>query len=198
MSKSDDEIKRLKDIFNKAKSAPRDESGYFDDLDFHNDVAGAIITIGKKNLFELKDELYPFLKDQYAPFRQYAVNSLGRHLQLPTFRDKSYEIWLNDPDEDVKESALSNWAGYFLGTRNPAVLKILYEVLSNDEFSVSIRQSALFSLTWVAGDNFINERGNRELMFSLDTDDPEEFEKWVDWSFVINIMKTCIPNWKTI
>lgn len=193
------EIKRLKDIFIKAKTAPRDEAGYFDDLDFHVEVGSAIVAVGKMKIYELKDELYLFLTDQYAPFRQDAINSLGRsiNLMLPTFRDRAYEIWLNDPDENVKIEALSTWVGYFLESRNPEVLKILYNVIINRKSSVRIRKNAIFSLTWVAGKNFIDEHGNRDIMFSLDTDDPEEFGKWVDWSLVINIMKISIPDWKT-
>lgn len=190
------EIERIKEIFKKAGYADRDDDGYFSDLDFHGAVGDALIDVGKEKYFELKDEIYPYLNDIYPPFREDAVNTLGwRGFELPTFKDKLHEIWLNDPDKDVKAAALANWAGYYVNSKNPKVLKELYDIFISEEEPIKIRKKALVSLINVAGlcpDGY----EQRRIFFNIKAETHEEFNQEVNWDLVNHIMKSHVPGWR--
>lgn len=196
MSTKNVEIQKLQLIFEKAKTTPRNARNYFRDLELHNDLGDALITVGKKKLYELKNELYYYLHDKFPPFRKDAVMSLGwdTRLKLPTFEDKAYEIWKNDPDEEVCNVALIAWAGYFYGSKNAKILEELYSIFTSENYSVRIRRSALICLMYVA-DILADDKEANRILFDTNIEDHKEFNSSIDWITVNHIMKTCVPGW---
>ena len=65
---------------------------------------------------------------------------------MPEFRDRAFEIFLKDPDDYVKDTALSCWCNYFRGTKNKNILIKLYQILNNDNYSKSIRYTAYYGI----------------------------------------------------
>jgi len=198
MSSRTEHIKALKAVFDKAKNAPRDENGYFQDRDLHNDVGDALIDVGKEALYELKGEIYSYLSDIFPDFRGDAVKTLGwdTRLKVPEFRDRAYEIWLSDPDDDVKAVSLSAWAGYYIGTSNPQVLKILYDILCNEKYDAYIRTHVFTRLLEVA--EYDAHRDITSYMMLIDESRTNEaLNKVIDWNLVKSIMEKYVPGFKS-
>lgn len=192
------EIEDLKRIFENAKHAERDETtGHFMDLDFHDDVACAIIDVGKEKIYELKNEVYRYLNDPFPDFRAEAVRTLGypTRLKLPEFRDKAYEIWISDPDEDVKIAAISAWAGYYDFTSNADVLKKLYKIIQSHQNSVLIRIRAFFCLIYVA-EKPQDMREGYEILELRELESNQELDKAINWDRIDEIMEKYVPGWK--
>lgn len=195
MSTNYEEIIELEIIFKQALNAQRDIDGYFSDLDLHGKLADALIDVGKKKIHVLKEELYPYLKDIYPPFRVEAIKSLGwdTRLKLPTFKNKAYEIWKTDPEEEVREVALISWAGYYYETKDPEVLQELYDIAKSENFPVETRRSALVCLMDVANTQ-VDKSEQTRILFD-ESESHIEFNAIVDWALINQIMKTCIPGW---
>ncbi len=148
------ETKALKQIFDMAKIAPRDKDGDFENFEFNNEVDMALFEIGKKRLYELKEEVYPYLKDACIRLRIQAIRTLGYDcgdgLNLPEFKDMAYEIWLNDPDNGVKEAAINEWVTYHVGSKDPIILKYLYNIVYSERYTIHARIVALLGIMEVA------------------------------------------------
>jgi hypothetical protein len=197
MSELTEQVRTLKAVFEKAKHTPRRESGRLTDLDLHGELQHALCVVGDKKLFELKDEIYPYLKDQFSEFREEAVRTLGscNGLQLDEFRDVAYDIWLNDPNENVKVAALNAWTGYYDGAKNPIILKNLYTIFRNEQYAIRIRVYALYGFMDVA-DAFSYLAEPSEILFLTELEDQKELNKAIDWGKMNRLMQQYVPGWK--
>lgn len=195
MSTTINEINKLKKIFETAKNTSRNSRYYLKDLELHNELTEALIDVGKNRIFELKEEIYPYLTDNFPTFRLEAIKSLGwdTRLKLLTFKSKAYEIWKTDPEEEVREVALIAWAGYYYETKDPKVLQELYDIAKSENFSVETRRSALVCLMDVANTQ-VDKSEQTRILFD-ESEEHSEFNALVDWDLINQIMKTCIPGW---
>ena len=153
---------------------------------------GILSIAGKKGLYELVPELYQLL-DYWDPYlRQPAVANLGWWLKVPEFKDRSYEIFINDEDEHVQFSALESWTSYYINSKNPMVLEELYKILINDNYYESIKEAALSGIFDVIG--------VKSKFYDVFTSDlmrcntPEEFNSKVEWKEVIDLLRKYAPN----
>jgi hypothetical protein len=192
------QIATLKEIFKKAKEAPRDDENWINDLKLHSEVRGALINVGKKQIYELADEIYPYLNDPFSEFRAEAVRTLGWSSRLAIREfclNQAYDIWEKDLDEEVKIAALEAWCYYYSETKNKDVIKKLHDILLSKIYPSQIRAWALKAFLEVSG--FLEGPRERHRTLDLgDLEDPGEFDKAVDWDRVNRIMTECVPGWK--
>lgn len=160
------------------------------------DARDTIMVIGERKLYELKDLVYKMLECPDEYIREEAVSTLGYNsrLFLPEFKDKAYELWNNDPGDEVRRRALSAWGGYYAGTGDSKVLKICYGILKSKDYEIDMRVAALDEIYEVdeeyhnATDRFL-EKGKL-----LRSHVHEEFESKVDWDAIHAIMKKYAPE----
>jgi hypothetical protein len=197
MSERIEQIEALKEVFDKAKNAPRDEDDCFIDLHLRGALFSAIYHVGKNGIVELKDEVFSYLKDPYDDFRLYAVTALCgcNGLQLDEYKDIAYEIWLNDLNDDVKAIALNSWAEYYINTKNPIILKYLYNVFTSEKYSIRVRVYALYSFMDVA-DSFSHLGESSEILGLTELEDHNALTKAVDWGKINRLMQQYVPGWK--
>ncbi len=225
MSNKSEQTEALKKILEQAKLSPRDQKGYFKDYNFSGDLGDALFYIGKGKIYELKDEIFPYLKDVEPSLRRTAIRALGhgwgKGLNLPEFKDIAYEMWLNDPDKEVKEVALSEWIPYYAGTKEPLILKCLYNISYSDQHTIHARVVALLGVMEVANavesakevhDVFDLERlaGDISKVSGLEDDYDEKINrinmdnikmfnaainKGHYYNKINSIMKKYVPNW---
>ncbi len=200
-SERDTEIKALKAVFVQANNTSRREDHRFSDRDLYWDVAGALIDIGKKQFYELKNEVRFYLNDPYAEFRAEAVRTLGWNTRLGDHdfqKNEAYKIWLEDPDEEVKVAALSSWGTYYVATKDVWVLKILYNILkTKNKYSNRIKAHALDSFLDVA-DAMSSPSEGYEILALSELETSEEFNNAVNWPRLHEIMKIYVPGWKEV
>lgn len=193
-----EKIQALKEIFDKAKISSRRPSGKLENLYFHSDLVGAIIKVGEEKLYDLKNELLIYLSDQCPELRSEAVQSLGWDTG---FNDKefqkneAYQIWLNDPSEDVRRVALVAWARYHAFSKNPIVLKHLYNIFRSEEYSNDIRAHALKKFMDVADEDYYPGEAIRILELG-EIEDKKTFLASMDWGKINRIMDQYVPNWR--
>lgn len=185
------QIRALKEVFLKAKNAKRDKDGIFLDLNLQGEIFEAFDIVGRENLFELKDEIYSFLKDPCEDFREEAVKTLGWNTRLNVeefCKKEAFEIFLNDPDSDVKACALNAWATTYFEEKNPKALQILYEILKDENYDSIVRFYALYDIFRISF-----EYENTSELYEFDelgeVEDPKEFTEAVDWERIHKIMK---------
>jgi len=153
MSERNEFIKTLKSIFDAAKKALREESGEFLESQFHCDFIDALIDVGKEKIYELKEEVYPYVKDTNSEYRAEAIRTLGWGTRLldPDFKSSVHDIWLHDPDEEVKIAALASWTDYYRYSEDPKILLELYHILISQDYSIEIKTCVLDGMFEVAG-----------------------------------------------
>ncbi len=198
MWKNKFQIKKLKDALQSGIKTPRDNEGYLQDLEMHQVIYGAIIDVGKYQLFELEREVYPYLYDVYSGFREEAVITLGwsTSLAIPEFcRSQAYKIWMGDVDDDVRVAALVAWSWYCISVKDSGFLHVLLAILRGNDFSFRMRVHALKSI-YDAGNVFSNVRQVHSIFDLLDLEDPTEFENAIDFSHVEKTVHNCIALWE--
>jgi hypothetical protein len=192
------QIAALKEILKRGKEAPRDYKDWIKDRELHSEVRGALINVGKKQIYELADEIYPYLNDPFSEFRAEAVRTLGwsSRLRIKEFcLNQAYDIWEKDPDEEVKIAALAAWERYYSETKNAEVMRKLYDILTSKNHCIGIRTYALDGILDIADAR--EYPGEAYDILNLgDLEDHEEFDKAVDWDRVNRIMTECVPGWK--
>jgi hypothetical protein len=147
------QIATLKEILKRGKEAPRDDENWINDLELHNAVGEALIDVGKEQIYELADEIYPYLNDPFSEFRAEAVRTLGwsSRLRIKEFcLNQAYDIWEKDPDEEVKIAALAAWIYFYSETKNPEILCKLYNILLEQKFYPRIGAYALDGILDIA------------------------------------------------
>ena len=154
MSNKLQQAEALKKIFEKVKYCSIDKDGYLEDFNFASDLDEALFNVGKEKIYELKDEVYPYLNNIDPSFRETAIRALGfgwgKGLNLPEFRDIAYKMWLNDPNDRVKEAALDEWITYYAGSKEPVILKCLYNIIYSNQCTIHARVVALLGFIEVA------------------------------------------------
>ena len=147
---------------------------------------------GKRQIYDLVPELYKLL-DHWDPYlREPAVANLGWWLKVPEFKERVYEIFVNDENHNVKFSALQSWTSYYADTQNSSVLEELYKILINDNYYVGVRDVALMGIFDVIGvkSNFYDPYTSDLIRCNL----PSEFNSKVEWKEVTDLLKKYAPN----
>lgn len=196
MSERDEQIKAVRNVFEKIKKTPREKEGCPCDFDMVWAFHDAMSAVEKEGLYELKDVLYEYLNDPYPEFRADAVRTLGWNTRLGIDEfclNDAPKIWLNDPDEEVRAAALVAWANYYSRSKNPNMLKTLYSILVSRGYSTLIRSWALNQFFYVS-DGWLDGRVRYSAAVD-DVEDPDEFDKAVDWERVHRLMKQYVPGW---
>ena len=151
--------------------------------------------IGKEKTYELSKEVYDLLDSLDEVVRETVVQTLGAStgLSLPEFKETAYKMWLEDEDANVRKAALIAWASYYGGTKNPAVLKILYKILVDESYPIDHRRTAMEDIFTVSGEpsNFYNPFKSRQ--FYMLSSHAELNEK-IDWNEIKAIMKKYAPD----
>ncbi len=197
MSVRADDVEAVRKIFEKAKHTPRDAEGHFEDFKLEGEVYGALMDVGEKKIYELKDEAYKYLDDPLPKYRKEAAIALGwgGNLMVPEFKDKAYEMWLNDPVENVRVAAFVAWAVYYNYTADPKVLQYLYNIIRSHQYTIEVRTYAILALIEVSGEEPLPCEGINVLEMA-ELENQDELTKAIDWDRINYIMKKYVPNWK--
>jgi len=152
--------------------------------------------IGEQKIVELAPDVLNLIDVQNASIRQEAIATLSysTRLYLSQFKDKAYEIWHNDIDETVRGTALGGWAGYYINTKNAAIIKELYTILKNNNETSYVRLAALSGIFLVA--NEPSDSYDAWMIGSkfIDSETPEEFNRLVDWEDVHKVIRKYVPE----
>lgn len=198
MSDKSEQIEVIKKIFELARNSSRRESGRLYDMRLHGKLQGALMVVGKEYFHELKDEVYNYLQDPCTTLRAEAVRTLGWNTRLGIKEfclKQAPEIWLHDPEEEVKIAALSAWSECYSHSKDPKMLGILYKILSSHQYSILIRVSALSEFFNVS-DGWVNKLESYNKIMSMDElEDQNEFDKMIEWGHIHKIMRECVPGW---
>lgn len=193
MQYRNNEIEELRKILKSAKT-----DLYIDgklNRSLSSDLIDTLAFVGKARLYELSNEVYQLLDSVNAVARETVVTTLGliSCLHLPAFKETAYRIWLEDKDENVRQSALATWASYYEGTKNPDVLKTLYKVLVDENYPVDHRRTAMQDIFHVSREpsNFYNAFKSRHFYMAASH---AEFNQKVDWNEIKAIMKKYAPD----
>jgi len=154
-----------------------------DDID---EVYDALIDIGKSDTKELEPEVWSFLKNDEPDLKRAAIMVLGTYWKNPTFKDAVKTILENDLDDDVRVSALINWASYYENTNDVNVKKKLLNLIEDDAEDLFIKIEALRGLYRVSGVKHDENKFREIERIQKYTD----FEKLVPWDDVKEIMST--------
>jgi len=184
-------IEEMKEILRQAIALKENEDNQFV-RDVWSNAMKILSIAGKRELYDLVPELYELLNSWEPYFRQGAVSNLGHWLNIPEFKDKSYEIFMNDKSSKVKFSALLSWGSYYMNTKNPLVLEELYKILINETYDSGIREVALGEIFDVVGvrPNFYDPYTSKLIKCQT----PQEFNSKVDWKEVIGLLRKYAPD----
>lgn len=186
-------IPEMKAILQQAVLIKEEESNDRILRNIKSNAMGILSIAGKRGLYELVPELYQ-LVDHWDPYlRAPAVSNLGCWLKVPEFKERVYEIFINDDSDDVKFSALQSWRTYHRGTANKLVIEQLYKILINDNYDISVREVALMGIFEVIGvwpESF--DPYTSDLIMQCNT--PAEFNSKVEWKEVTELLKKYAPD----
>ena len=116
-----------------------------------DDIYDALIDIGKGGLESLAEAVAPFLTHRKGFLRGAAIRVLAFYWQLPEYRETAERMWRSDHDEEVQGIALMGWAQYAAGSKDPAIQRILIDLLLDSDAGEELRAQAWMSLVSVAG-----------------------------------------------
>lgn len=180
------EIKNYQQILARAlEILPNQEDAVLFEQSLH-----IISIISQYQIVELADEVFKIM--EIKDLRSLAIETLGFWLHLPWFKEQAYEIFVNDPDLEVKFSALLSWTSYYTGSKDPIVLEKLYMILINDNNPIPIRKVALTGILNVSDFNY--KKSDPVMANLMNITSKKPFHEQIDWSIIIKIMKTYVPK----
>lgn len=184
-------IPEMKAILQQAALRKADES----DRSWRNITLNAIKILsiaGKRGLYELVPELYKLIDHWDSNLRQPAVANLGWWLKVPEFKDRAYEIFMNDEDGHTASSALASWVSHYIDTKDAFVLEELYKALINDNLCIYVREAALSGIFEVIGIKSKFYDGYTSDLIKCHS--PKEFNSKVEWKEVTELLRQYAPN----
>ncbi len=186
-------IKELRDVLKRVKNELYVNGIVNDDL--FEQAFNAFALIKEHQLTILTKEIYDLLDHEDAIIRKEAIALLGfsTRLHVPEFRDKAYEIFLNDQDESVKSTALRAWASYYFKSDDKRVLKILYSILLDETQHAFVRADAYVGIYTTISDLFTASNSIKTTPL-IKSKTPEQFNSHVDWQEVKNILLKYAPE----
>ena len=151
---------------------------------------------GKEELYELIPDIFKMLNCKDGLLRGQAIITLSfdTRLQSPEAKDIAYKMWLEDDDEGVRESALMAWTAFYTNTKDPKILKKLYEIIKSKNHPVAHRFEALrniYAVSQVKSESY-NPYSRKFCNYPKKTH--EEFEQLVDWEEIKSILKKYAPD----
>ncbi len=194
MSSRKEHINSIRKILNSV-DAQLEIEGEFN-WPFYEILMDTIFAIEKEKIYELVPDLYKLLEHPLRDIREEVVYVLGliTRLHVPEFRDRAFQIWLEDKDNMVKEAALHVWATYYLGTKNANALKVLYDILVDESYPVDFRSTAMQEIFTVTQEpsNFYDPFQSRQFFDHKLTH--EKLNALIDWKEIEGIMKKHAPE----
>ena len=160
------------------------------DLELFDKALEAISMINQYQIIELSNLVQKIM--EIKELKSLAVESLGFWLQVPCFKEQAYKMFLEDPDPEIKYTALLSWASYYVGTKNPIVLKKLYMILINDKYPVPIRSIALTGILKVSTFKYKHDYLSMANLMNITS--KEIFFEQVNWQVIMKIMKIYAPK----
>lgn len=149
-----------------------------------DDIYDALIDIGKTDCYELMEYVRRFLQHPEPDLKRAAIMVLGTCWSIPDFKHELIPLMSKDEDDDVRATALINWVGYYAGTKDPAVLLTLNDLLRDKTEDLFVRMEALRGIARVAQTD-IDEKLMRELERASSY---AEFESLIPWDWVDDII----------
>jgi hypothetical protein len=197
VSSNSENINELMNILRRGASDLIDDDELYDRQLFR-DILNALSTVGKDQIFELKQEVYMLLDSWNENIRSAAIATLGfsTGLFLTEFEEKAYDIFINDSDIGVKRTALSAWAGYYFETADRDALITIYEILMDQNNDIRIRAQSYANLFSIAKGHCPEYFEHATSDGLLNSKTQEEFNSKVDWKSVENIMNNCASKSK--
>jgi hypothetical protein len=194
LSNKAETIERLRNILKRAKDEMYDQNGKLN-ISLHSDVSEALCEIKDNNLTILAKEIYALLDSPSIGVKRDAIATLGftTRLHVPEFRDKAYEIFLNDPDDSVKSTSIRAWVSYYYESDDEKVLKKLYKILIDENQSCFVRSAAYMGIHTTIKDLF-NSRTSLDTDPLISSETPEEFNKQINWPWLEDVMRQYAPE----
>lgn len=127
-----------------------------------------------------------YLTHPYPDLREAALRTLASYWALPAYRGVAHELARDDPDPDVRATALGAWAEYFRGTNDGPVLNELGRRLGGQGEPDGVRAEAYRGLLIVSGHL---DRVPREEVSDL-LDVFEDVDGRVDWALVERLLRS--------
>lgn len=131
-------------------------------------------TLQEKN--ELKNIIVKLCDHPSEQARSASIRVLCFYWGMEEFRDKAWEMFSYDEDDEVRSDALMSWANTYRKENKASVMKKLYSILEDKDTDVNIRETAyrcLFYVSPLAPEN----RPNQIL-------DWDHFDESVDWNLI--------------
>ncbi|ABC29818.1 hypothetical protein HCH_03052 [Hahella chejuensis KCTC 2396] len=150
-----------------------------------DDIYDALIDIGKTDCYELMEDVRRFLQHLEPDLQRAAIMVLGIYWAVPDFKHELVPLMSKDVDDDVRATALINWVGYYAGTKDPAVLLRLNDLLRDKTEDIFVRMEALRGLFRVAQSG-IDDTLMRQLERAPSY---AEFESLIPWELVDKLIE---------
>lgn len=192
----EERIKKVKEVFEKAKIFERDKKGNFKEDKslryedtFRNAVRHAVVVCGKDYLSEFDTEIIKYIDHPDDQIQLEVLTVLGFRFKSPLLKkEKLYEIFMNTKkDPLVRDAALELWARLFVGTCNKEVLNLLYDALIYEE-EYFIKTTAYYYILYVCG-------VPSEKIHGLSaTSDIDKIHKRMDWDYIHELMRKYSPE----
>ena len=116
-----------------------------------DDIYDALIDIGKAGATSLVRDVSRFLRHRHGFLRGAAIRVLAFYWQHPDYRDIAGHMWRCDSEEEVQGIALMCWCQYAAGSGDPAIQRILIDLIRDEGAGEELRAQAWMSLASVVG-----------------------------------------------
>lgn len=147
-----------------------------------NELYDLLIDCGKKYPWtpqeknQLKNIIVKICDDPSEQARSASIRVLCFYWGMEEFRDKAWEMFSYDKNDDVRSDALISWANTYRKQNKASVMKTLYSILENKNTEVTIRETAYRCIFYVSPLPPEN-RPNQIL-------DWDHFDENVDWKLI--------------
>lgn len=147
-----------------------------------NKLYDLLIDCGKKYPWtpqeknELKKTVVNLCNHTSEQARSAAIRVLCFYWGMEEFRDRAWEMFLHDNNDEVKSDALMSWANTYRNHNKGTVMKKLYSILKNKNNDPSLRETAYRNIFTVSP-MLPKDRPSTNL-------DWDHFDKEVDWKLV--------------
>jgi hypothetical protein len=106
---------------------------------------------GNAGFIEARPTMESFLDDPDPQLRYIALNVLVLHWGIPEYHETSLRMARADPDADVRRLAASCVGTLYKATRSPDALRLLLDVISNEDENGYVRDAAYSAILDILG-----------------------------------------------
>jgi hypothetical protein len=140
---------------------------------------GAIIELGKAQVYEAQPDIEPLLRSDSATLRSAALQVLGMYWQRDEYRQTTIDMVQHDQDEQVRNLAASIVGTYYRNTNDLDILHLLATVVADTNEDYIVRRTAYAAMRSIVAydpQEFMRIRMRLRTQSDLEND--------VDWAFV--------------